>query len=143
VETTPGSTAQSEKDTAAGNQARQAGSGSETSVSSSAQSGDASKAGRDLSSASEAQGMSGQQDVRQAQQALKNQGQDPGPIDGILGPQTRQALRGFQKANGLEQTGTLDAETKQKLNIDGASSGASGSASGSGLKEPSSSPISK
>jgi peptidoglycan hydrolase-like protein with peptidoglycan-binding domain len=60
-----------------------------------------------------------------------------------LGPQTRQALRGFQKANGLEQTGTLDAGTKQKLNIDGASSGSSESASGGGQREPSSSPMSK
>ena len=133
AETSPGSTAQSEKDSSV------AGSGTDTPRS--AESGDPSKAGQDASRASQSQDMGGQQDVRQAQQALKNQGQDPGPIDGILGPQTRQALRGFQKANGLEQTGTLDAETKQKLNIDGASSGSS--ASGSGQKEPSSSPMSK
>jgi len=55
------------------------------------------------------------QDVRQAQAALKNHGQHPGPIDGIVGPQTRQALKQFQKANGLEQTGTLDEATIQRL----------------------------
>jgi peptidoglycan hydrolase-like protein with peptidoglycan-binding domain len=100
----------------------------------------------------------GQQDVRQAQEALKNQGHNPGPIDGVMGSQTRQALREFQSKNGLKQTGTLDAETKQKLNIEGSSSGrspgsATGSGSGSGSmgkgessgtqKEPSSSPMGK
>jgi peptidoglycan hydrolase-like protein with peptidoglycan-binding domain len=77
--------------------------------------------------------MSGQQDIRQVQEALKNQGQNPGPIDGIMGPQTRQALRAFQSKNGLKQTGTLDAETTEKLNIDSASSGSSARpATGSG-----------
>jgi Bacterial protein of unknown function (DUF937)/Putative peptidoglycan binding domain len=55
------------------------------------------------------------EDIRQVQQALKNQGQYPGPIDGIMGPRTRRALRDFQKANGLEQTGTVDEATMQKL----------------------------
>jgi peptidoglycan hydrolase-like protein with peptidoglycan-binding domain len=55
------------------------------------------------------------QDIRQVQVALKNQGQYRGPIDGIMGPRTRQAVREFQKVNGLEQTGTLDQETMQKL----------------------------
>jgi membrane-bound lytic murein transglycosylase B len=68
--------------------------------------------------------MNDQQEVRLVQEALKNQGHDPGPIDGIMGSQTRQALREFQSANGLKQTGMLDAQTKQKLNIAGSSSGA-------------------
>jgi hypothetical protein len=66
-------------------------------------------------------GSAGQQDIRQAQEALKNQGHDPGPIDGVMGPQTREALKAFQTSNGLKQTGMLDAETKQKLNIHDAS----------------------
>ena len=53
--------------------------------------------------------------LRQVQKALKNQGQDPGPIDGIMGPRTEQALRRFQETNGLEQTGVVDEATKQKL----------------------------
>jgi hypothetical protein len=65
-----------------------------------------------------ARALSGPQDVRRAQEALRNQGQDPGPIDGIMGPRTRQALRQFQKANGLQQTGTLDAETRERLAYD-------------------------
>ena len=73
---------------------------------------------------SQTSGTGGQQDIRQAQEALKNQGHDPGPIDGVMGPQTRQALRAFQSSNGLKQTGMLDAETKQKLNVeDGSTKG--------------------
>ncbi|MGH7798699.1 MAG: peptidoglycan-binding domain-containing protein [Candidatus Binatia bacterium] len=148
--TAPGSeSAQTEKDTSVGgSQSERAGSGTDTPLGRSAESGDPSKAGQGASSASQSQDRGRQQDVRQAQEALKNQGQNPGPIDGIMGPQTRQALRGFQKANGLTQTGTLDAETRQKLNIDGSFSGSSGSASmGSGdsskQQGPSSSPMSK
>ena len=37
----------------------------------------------------------GSEDVKRVQQALKEQGQDPGPIDGIIGPKTKQALRAF------------------------------------------------
>jgi hypothetical protein len=64
------------------------------------------------------QGLSGPQDVRRVQEALRNQGQDPGPIDGIMGPRTRRALIQFQKANGLQQTGTLDEETRERLVYD-------------------------
>jgi Putative peptidoglycan binding domain len=79
---------------------------------------DPSRAGRGSRHMSQASGIGGQQDIRQAQEALKSQGHDPGPIDGVMGPQTRQALRAFQSSNGLKQTGVLDAETKQKLNIE-------------------------
>ena len=34
-----------------------------------------------------------------------------GALDGVIGPQTKQALVWFQTDNGLEQTGTLDALT--------------------------------
>lgn len=93
----------------------------------SAGSDDPRKAGRgsrDMSQTSDTR------DVRQVQEALKNQGHDPGPIDGVMGSQTRQALRAFQSKNGLKQTGMLDAETKQKLNIDSSSSGSSSPGSG-------------
>ena len=129
--------AQANKDTSVGgSQSERTGSGANTPLpegSRSAGSGDPSKAGQGARSASQSQGMGGQQDVRQVQEALKNQGQNPGPIDGIMGPRTRQALRAFQGENALKQTGTLDAETKQKLNIEGSSSGSSaGPATGSG-----------
>jgi peptidoglycan hydrolase-like protein with peptidoglycan-binding domain len=149
----PGSSSAQGKDTAiGGSQSERAGSGADTSKGSrSAGSGDAGKAGK---GASQSQAMGGQQDVRQVQEALKDKGHDPGPIDGVMGSQTKQALREFQKANGLKQTGTLDSQTKEKLNIEGSSSssGASkGSSTGSmgrgesskSQKEPSSSPMGK
>jgi Putative peptidoglycan binding domain len=54
-------------------------------------------------------------DVRQAQMTLKEKGHDPGPIDGIMGPRTRSAVRSFQKAENLKVTGRLDSETKPRL----------------------------
>ena len=55
--------------------------------------------------------------VRSAQQALQGKGMDPGPIDGVAGPKTEQAVREFQKAQNLSQTGRLDAQTLQKLGV--------------------------
>lgn len=59
----------------------------------------------------------GQQHVRSVQEALKDKGYDPGTIDGAMGPQTAAALREFQKAEGLQSTGRVDAETRSKLGI--------------------------
>lgn len=54
-------------------------------------------------------------EVREAQQQLRDQGLYHGRIDGILGPETKQALAQFQKNNGLSQTATLDRPTMDKL----------------------------
>lgn len=54
-------------------------------------------------------------DVRQAQEQLKDQGLYRGAIDGILGPQTKQALQQFQQKSGLPVTATLDQHTMDKL----------------------------
>ncbi len=54
--------------------------------------------------------------VKQAQQALKDQGLYKGRIDGIIGPQTRRALSQYQRDHQLTQTATLDSETLQSLN---------------------------
>jgi peptidoglycan hydrolase-like protein with peptidoglycan-binding domain len=54
-------------------------------------------------------------DVERAQQALKQMGHDPGPVDGVMGAQTSAALRDYQKAQGLRVTGQLDAATTAKL----------------------------
>ncbi len=66
---------------------------------------------------SDQQGMS-QNDVQSAQQALKDKGQDPGPVDGIMGPKTQAALKQFQQDQGPEATGTLDDQTKQALGLE-------------------------
>jgi lipid-binding SYLF domain-containing protein/peptidoglycan hydrolase-like protein with peptidoglycan-binding domain len=53
--------------------------------------------------------------VREAQAALKKEGFDPGPVDGIMGSKTMTALRDFQSHHGLEVTGTINSETEKAL----------------------------
>jgi len=55
--------------------------------------------------------------VRQAQERLKAAGFEPSPLDGTLGPQTRDALRRYQKTQQLPATGELDAATLKALGI--------------------------
>ena len=66
-----------------------------------------------------------QEQVRAAQQALKDKGNDPGPIDGVLGAKTQAALRDFQKKEGLKESGRLDAQTLAKLGVESSSPAAS------------------
>ena len=54
-------------------------------------------------------------EVRQAQQQLKNLGLYHGAVDGILGPDTERALQAFQRAMGLAVTATLDPQTMTEL----------------------------
>jgi peptidoglycan hydrolase-like protein with peptidoglycan-binding domain len=49
--------------------------------------------------------------IREAQLELRHSGLYNGSLDGVIGPQTKQALVWFQKENGLEPTATLDAHT--------------------------------
>ena len=85
------------------------------------------------------QTMAGQQlskdKVKEIQEALKEKGNDPGQADGIMGPKTQQALREFQKKENLQVTGRVDQETAKALGVDieGAESGATPGASGSGM----------
>lgn len=55
--------------------------------------------------------------VRSAQQALNARGYAVGDVDGQWGPATESALRHFQQASGLPQTGELDARTVSALGI--------------------------
>jgi len=55
--------------------------------------------------------------IRRVQEALKEKGFDPGPIDGIYGWRTEAAIKKFQKANGLA-TGALTQETLKALGIE-------------------------
>ncbi|HLH07227.1 MAG TPA: peptidoglycan-binding domain-containing protein [Terriglobales bacterium] len=57
--------------------------------------------------------------VEAAQKALTDRGYNPGTADGIDGPQTRAATSKFQADQGLTQTGRLDADTLEKLNVGG------------------------
>jgi peptidoglycan hydrolase-like protein with peptidoglycan-binding domain len=54
-------------------------------------------------------------EVRQAQQQLRNLGLYRGALDGIAGPATKQALQQFQMSNGLAVTTTLDPQTMARL----------------------------
>src|SRR5690348_12315828 len=54
-------------------------------------------------------------ELRQAQQKLKDDGDYTGQVDGKMGPKTAQALKKFQQSNGLPQTGRLDQQTASKL----------------------------
>lgn len=56
-------------------------------------------------------------DTRAAQEALKNQGFDPGPVDGHMGPRTRAAISDYQRRENLPVTGMLDDATMAKLNV--------------------------
>lgn len=82
----------------------------------------------------------GDPDVRAAQQALKDRAQDPGPIDGRMGPRTQAALKQFQRAEGLQATGTLDDATKDKLGLRGGSALPRGGTS-SGTGAPGDAPL--
>jgi len=53
--------------------------------------------------------------VKQIQLALRNAGYNPGPIDGRMGKQTRQAIKAFQKANGLTPDGKVGRKTWELL----------------------------
>ena len=56
--------------------------------------------------------------VKAVQQALKDKGHDPGPIDGVMGAKTKAALKDFQKAQGMKESGSLDNETMTKLGVE-------------------------
>jgi len=58
-------------------------------------------------------------DVRAAQQALRDKGFNPGPIDGVMGPRTTAAVKDFQEKENLTVTGSLDAETNARLMASG------------------------
>jgi hypothetical protein len=53
--------------------------------------------------------------VSGVQARLKNLGYDPGPVDGILGPRTRAAVRSFQEDYGLTVDGICGPQTRSKL----------------------------
>lgn len=58
---------------------------------------------------------SGRMTVREQQAALRAAGFDPGPIDGIIGPRTRAAIRAYQQANGLTVDGIVGPQTTAAL----------------------------
>jgi hypothetical protein len=61
--------------------------------------------------------------VRAVQNALKSAGYDPGPVDSQYGPKTAAAIRAWQGANDLDQTGVIDYGVIQGLGISSTGAG--------------------
>ena len=59
-----------------------------------------------------------QTEIERLQQALTERGQEPGGVDGVMGPATRQALAKFQRENDLKPTGSLNEQTAQQLGLE-------------------------
>ena len=55
--------------------------------------------------------------VRNVQQALNDKGYNAGSVDGQWGPATEDAVRRFQQASGLPQTGGLEPPTLTALGV--------------------------
>src|SRR4051812_9435348 len=55
--------------------------------------------------------------IKQAQDLLRQRGFYAGESTGKLDPTTREGLRKYQDAEGLKVTGTLNAATLQKMNV--------------------------
>ncbi len=55
--------------------------------------------------------------LENVQLALRDLGYYGGPIDGLIGPQTRDALAAFQRDNGLVQTAAVDEPTLVTLGL--------------------------
>ncbi len=69
----------------------------------------------DREAAAWAGGVTDPQQVRTAQRELRQRGYNVGPIDGIYGPRTRDAVANFQRSNNIRETSRLTSETMQLL----------------------------
>lgn len=56
--------------------------------------------------------------IRSVQQSLSEQGYDAGPVDGIMGPKTREALKEFQQAQGLDASGELNEQSLAEMGLE-------------------------
>src|ERR1700728_1007838 len=62
-------------------------------------------------------------DVKHVQQTLSDKGYNPGPVDGQMGPQTREAIGKYQKDQGLKVTHHIDSDTADKMGVKQESTG--------------------
>jgi len=72
--------------------------------------------------------------IRDAQQALKDKGFDPGPVDGVNGPATRSAVKKYQEQQNISPDGVLGAKTLDALGVKHAESQKELAASGENVK---------
>lgn len=85
-----------------------------------------------VSNAASLQGGSSGSKVTEVQKRLKAWGYYSGTIDGKYGQQTIDAVKYFQKKNGLSQTGVVDEKTAAKIGVSLSSSGSGSYQSSSG-----------
>ena len=72
--------------------------------------------------------------IRDVQQALKDKGLDPGPVDGVNGPLTRAAVKKFQDQQNLNEDGRIGPKTLDALGVKRASAATEFKASGENVK---------
>jgi peptidoglycan hydrolase-like protein with peptidoglycan-binding domain len=72
--------------------------------------------------------------VRQVQQALNSRGANVS-VDGVMGPQTRNALMDFQRQNNIDATGRVDQRTASALGVSSTSGNVAQSGSRSGRSD--------
>lgn len=53
--------------------------------------------------------------VKRIQSGLRDQGYEPGPVDGLMGPRTAAAIRRYQRDNGLLTDGRASVELAQHV----------------------------
>jgi hypothetical protein len=64
-------------------------------------------------------GLAASPSIAALQVGLRAHGLDPGPVDGVRGPQTTSALVAFQRRKGLPATGRLGPATRRALGVRG------------------------
>lgn len=64
-------------------------------------------------------GLAASPSIAALQVGLRAHGLDPGPVDGVRGPQTTSALVTFQRRKGLPATGRLGPATRRALGVRG------------------------
>jgi len=57
--------------------------------------------------------------IRRVQQALKDKGFDPGPVNGTVGDKTKAAVKQFQERFGITASGEIDNQTLFALGVVG------------------------
>jgi hypothetical protein len=62
--------------------------------------------------------------VQRVQSALRAKGFDPGPLNGVVGAKTKEAVQKFQDRFGIKATGTIDNQTLFALGVVGDKSAA-------------------
>ncbi len=55
--------------------------------------------------------------VANVQAALNREGYDAGPVDGVIGGQTRDAIEDYQEDHGLDETGRIDSALLSSLGL--------------------------